>query len=76
MTTISRGQTAAEPPNGTMTRKNAKKQGQKSICNLLALSLFGMVHPSRLERETFYSGGRRSIQLSYGCITGIYYSTA
>ena len=36
-----------------------------SICCLRILAK-KMVCPSRFERETFYSGGRRSIQLSYG----------
>ena len=35
-----------------------------------------MVHPARFELTTFCSGGRRSIQLSYGCIFKHIYTTA
>ena len=42
-------------------QKNPQKQ------KLLRIHFSKMVHPTRFELMTFYSGGRRSIQLSYGC---------
>ena len=30
-----------------------------------------LVHPARFELTTFGSASQRSIQLSYGCITGV-----
>jgi transposase len=49
------------PPWGTIYRWLSKKASR-------ALPSKKMAHPTRFERVAFAFGGRRSIQLSYGCL--------